>query len=160
MVDLLGKPVGCGTHHRAVVVGAVVPMDKSSQSGHGGPGHGREAVDLGSFLELSQHTLADRIRRNFLLLLVSLAANGNKGGAEGGHTGHHQGDGAFHMLPEDLPCQINDTPQSVGGHPSQRTNHHDQREAEKHAQNQFLFQLNLGFAKDKDRDADDCAENE
>ena len=64
------------------------------------------------------------------------------------------------MLPEDLPCQINDTPQSVGGYASQCTNNHDQREAEKHAQDQFLFQLNLGFAKDEDRDADDCAENE
>lgn len=64
------------------------------------------------------------------------------------------------MLPEDLPRQIDDTPQPVSGNPSQRTNNHHEREAEKHAKNQFLLKLDLSFAQDQDRDADDCAVND
>ena len=64
------------------------------------------------------------------------------------------------MLPEELPGQIDYTPQSISGNPSQRADNHHEREAEKHAKNQFLLKLDLSFAKDKDRDADDCAEDE
>lgn len=64
------------------------------------------------------------------------------------------------MLPEDLPCQIDDTPQPVSRNPSDRANNHHQREAEKHAKNEFLLELDLSFAKDEDWDADDCAERE